>query len=340
MGIVRSRAAAPAGVRVALVFPALNSALQEMLEHSHRSDLPSASRYLSAMRAGTLAAVGRYEEAERTWRLSGLPDNDADCLDLEGQTWREMEAIAEARLRILRARKEFDAARAFSSALVQTVEQRGLRRTRMRCLQHLRRGSDLQGQHGVPPAGGAGAARVVLDRLPRAGDWGTVRRCGARGLHVRGSGAYEAPVRSIGSLGATLRATFLRDYVERTVNVDGSQDRRRPGRDAHGRDACVSGSALDTDGRLAQGALGRQAEPAVDGRDDACRRRHGWDGTLHRRSAELRTAGAARLDPLVGLNNLFDEDAPVCFPCGVIGMSQVVHDLPGRIGYARATYRR
>ena len=116
------------GVIAALV------ALREMLEHSHRSDLPSASRYLSAMRAGTLAAVGRYEEAERTWRLSGLPDNDADCLDLEGQTWREMEAIAEARLRILRARKEFDAARAFSSALVQTVEQRGLRRTRMRCL--------------------------------------------------------------------------------------------------------------------------------------------------------------------------------------------------------------
>ena len=45
-----------------------------------------------------------------------------------------MEAIAEARLKILRARKEFDAARAFSSAVVQTVEQRGLRRTRMRCL--------------------------------------------------------------------------------------------------------------------------------------------------------------------------------------------------------------
>ena len=116
------------GVIAALV------ALREMLEHSHRSDLPSATRYLSAMRAGTLAAAGRYEEAERTWRLSGLPNNDAECLDLEGQTWREMEAIAEARLKILRARTEFDAARAFSSAVAQTVEQRGLRRTQMRCL--------------------------------------------------------------------------------------------------------------------------------------------------------------------------------------------------------------
>ena len=108
--------------------------LQEMLEHSHRSDLPSASRYLSVLRVATLSHAGRHEEAERTWRLSGLPDNDADCLDLEGQTWREMEAIAEARLKILRARKEFDAARAFYSAVVQAVEQRGLRRTRMRCL--------------------------------------------------------------------------------------------------------------------------------------------------------------------------------------------------------------
>ena len=109
-------------------------ALQDMLEHSYRSDLPSASRYLSVLRVATLADAGRHEEAERTWRLSGLPDNDADCLDLEGQSWREMEAIAEARLKILRARREFDAARAFSSAVVQTVEQRGLRRTRMRCL--------------------------------------------------------------------------------------------------------------------------------------------------------------------------------------------------------------
>lgn len=40
----------------------------------------------------------------------------------------------------------------------------------------------------------------------------------------------------------------------------------------------------------------------------------------------------------LGLNNLFDEDPPVCFPCGVNGMSLVVHDLPGRVGYLRVTY--
>ena len=41
----------------------------------------------------------------------------------------------------------------------------------------------------------------------------------------------------------------------------------------------------------------------------------------------------------VGLNNLLDEDPPVCDACGVIGMSPVSHDLPGRVGYVRVTYQ-
>ncbi|MEO0998672.1 MAG: hypothetical protein AAFX58_14230, partial [Pseudomonadota bacterium] len=42
----------------------------------------------------------------------------------------------------------------------------------------------------------------------------------------------------------------------------------------------------------------------------------------------------------LGFNNVLDEDPPICFPCGVIGMSAVVHDLPGRTGYLRATWRQ
>jgi iron complex outermembrane receptor protein len=41
----------------------------------------------------------------------------------------------------------------------------------------------------------------------------------------------------------------------------------------------------------------------------------------------------------VGVNNLLDEDPPVCDACGVIGMSPVSHDLPGRVGYLRFTYQ-
>ena len=40
----------------------------------------------------------------------------------------------------------------------------------------------------------------------------------------------------------------------------------------------------------------------------------------------------------IGFNNLFDEDPPVCFPCSVIGLSTVSHDLPGTQGYLRETY--
>ena len=42
----------------------------------------------------------------------------------------------------------------------------------------------------------------------------------------------------------------------------------------------------------------------------------------------------------LGFNNVFDEDPSVCFPCGIIGMSQVLHDIPGRVGYIRFSYER
>ena len=42
----------------------------------------------------------------------------------------------------------------------------------------------------------------------------------------------------------------------------------------------------------------------------------------------------------LGLNNLLDEDPPVCQNCGVIGMNPVAHDLPGRVGYVRFTYQQ
>lgn len=42
----------------------------------------------------------------------------------------------------------------------------------------------------------------------------------------------------------------------------------------------------------------------------------------------------------LGVNNVLDEEPPVCFPCGVIGMSLVAHDLPGRVGYLRVSYEQ
>ena len=42
----------------------------------------------------------------------------------------------------------------------------------------------------------------------------------------------------------------------------------------------------------------------------------------------------------LGFNNVFDEDPPVCDACGIIGLSPVSHDLPGRVTYLRLTYER
>ena len=39
-----------------------------------------------------------------------------------------------------------------------------------------------------------------------------------------------------------------------------------------------------------------------------------------------------------GVNNVLDEDPSVCDSCGVINMSPVVHDLPGRVAYARLSF--
>ncbi|MYE11404.1 MAG: hypothetical protein F4X99_07040 [Gammaproteobacteria bacterium] len=109
-------------------------ALRRMQDRTRRADLPAISRYLSILQASTLAGAGRIEECERVWRLASLPRDDAACLDLEGQTWREMEAVAEARLKLLRARRDFEAARTFYGAVTERVAERGLRRPQMRCL--------------------------------------------------------------------------------------------------------------------------------------------------------------------------------------------------------------
>ena len=112
------------------------AAVEGMLEYTNRAGLPAATRYLSALRVSTLAAAGRVEGAERAWRRASLPGDADGCLDLGTLSWREMEAIACARLRLLHARADVDEARRFGTALVSVCQRRGLRRTWMRCLAH------------------------------------------------------------------------------------------------------------------------------------------------------------------------------------------------------------
>ena len=109
-------------------------AVDEVLEYARETGLPALVRHLGGLRVQLLSAAGRTGAAQSAWRAAGLPDDDAGCLDLDGQSWRELESVSCARLGLLLAAGRFDAARRFADSLLAVVTQRGLRRTCMRGL--------------------------------------------------------------------------------------------------------------------------------------------------------------------------------------------------------------
>ena len=110
------------------------SMADEMWEHAVQAELPAVARYLAGLGVAVLVAAGRIGEAEQRWQLESLPDSRAGCLDLAGQSWREMEVMSCARLRLAAARGEFDEGRELLGELIDLTSRRGLRRTLMRAL--------------------------------------------------------------------------------------------------------------------------------------------------------------------------------------------------------------
>ena len=110
------------------------TAVETMLDYACSAELPALVRYLAAMRIGLLAIARRVADAKRTWRLDALPENADGCLDLRGQSWREMEALSCARLRLLIESEQFDAARGFAGDVRAVAGARGLKRTLMRAV--------------------------------------------------------------------------------------------------------------------------------------------------------------------------------------------------------------
>ena len=108
--------------------------VEGMLAYVRGARLPALERYVAALRVSVLAAAGRTAEAEMRWASDGLPERAADCLDLGGQAWREMEALCCARLRLALAGGRFGEGRAFAAELRDLAAARGLRRPLMRAL--------------------------------------------------------------------------------------------------------------------------------------------------------------------------------------------------------------
>ena len=92
------------------------------------------SSNLSALLAYYLVESGRVEEAGRVWRDHGLPSAETELLDLGRRSWRTVESLSCARIRLLAARGEHAAAGELADGLCATAAEHGLTRTRMRGL--------------------------------------------------------------------------------------------------------------------------------------------------------------------------------------------------------------
>ena len=130
-------AASGAAVELRLRDEGVEAALavaEEILDFVRRAGLPALVRYMAGLRVSLLVVAGRTGDGEEAWAADGLPEAAAGCLDLAGQTWREMEALSCARLRLAIGRGRFEEARGFAGELHAAAAARGLRRTLMRAL--------------------------------------------------------------------------------------------------------------------------------------------------------------------------------------------------------------
>ena len=107
--------------------------LKKTVDDVAAAGIESLSRHMSALLANYLVELGDPDAADQTWRNNRLPC-EAGELDLERQSWRTMEALSCARVRLLTAQGECAAAEALASSLCDLAAERGLTRTLLRGL--------------------------------------------------------------------------------------------------------------------------------------------------------------------------------------------------------------
>ena len=177
---------------------------------------------------------------------------------------------------------------------------------------------------GLVPRSAAGQIGLIDNQLQNIGG------IEASGLDLMVN--YLSPETSVGQFNVKMNATKLSDYKESTSNPDGSV------------------SVNDLAGQHTDQTFPR-AFPDLRLNTTVDWMRERWNGSLvFRWTDDMITADGFKLDSVMftdlrasynpdflddaltitlGFNNVLDEDPPVCFPCGVIGLSTVSHDLPG-----------
>ncbi len=152
---------------------------------------------------------------------------------------------------------------------------------------------------------------------------------------------YMSPETSIGQFNLRFNATYLDEYLERTANPDGTESVN----DLTGRHPDETFfrafpewrtvTALDwVKNRLSGGLTVRWVDDML---LDSGSKLDSVAFTDLRLTYNPEFLGDS-LTFSLGFNNLFDEDPSVCDACGIIGLSPVSHDLPGRVSYLRVTY--
>lgn len=102
--------------------------LDEAWEYAQSRRLPGFVRFLAAIRVSARVRVGQVDKADWIWREEGhLGDSDL-LVDLEYQSWREMEALCCARVRLLVARGECGAAVELGRAFAACARDKDLAR--------------------------------------------------------------------------------------------------------------------------------------------------------------------------------------------------------------------
>ena len=106
----------------------------ELLGYVRGAGLTTFARIVAALRASVLVGRGRAADAERAWLTDALPQDASECVDLSAQSWREMEAVSEARLRLLVARGRFDKGRALLADVRSVAADKEIRKIEMRAV--------------------------------------------------------------------------------------------------------------------------------------------------------------------------------------------------------------
>ena len=191
---------------------------------------------LAALRVSVLVEAGRVSEAEDVWRAGRLPSANAACLDLALRGWRETEALACARVQLLKAFGDVGAAIDLERALARLATDRGLRRTLMRSLALRVRLANRARDPDVAHEAAANYLHLfrVTDYarpMPRAGAAATAAL--ERILDAHPNGPLPSIARRLLAMGPSRRRPRRRSMVRRwlcSANSRPGKTKRSPGR--------------------------------------------------------------------------------------------------------------